>query len=144
VDKVESAERIIKADAGTIFAVLADPSRHRDIDGSGSVRDAAESSPSRLTLGATFGMNMRIGVPYRMTNTVVEFETDRRIAWSHVGGHVWRYVLEPLDGGTRVTEEFDWRTSKAPLFLRLTRAPARNRASLVKTLERLDALVTAR
>ena len=32
---------------------------------------------------------------------VVEFEEDRRIAWRHYGHHIWRYTLEPTDGGTR-------------------------------------------
>ena len=43
-----------------------------------------------------------------------EFEENRRIAWAHVGGHRWRYELEEVDGGTRVTESFDWSTSRAP------------------------------
>ncbi len=35
----ESVERVIPAPAEKIFDLLADPSRHREIDGSGSVRD---------------------------------------------------------------------------------------------------------
>jgi hypothetical protein len=31
-------------------------------------------------MGSTFGMSMQMGVPYSMTNTVIEFELDRRIA----------------------------------------------------------------
>jgi hypothetical protein len=76
-----------------------------------------------------------------MTNTVVEFEENRRIGWRHVGGHVWRYELEPVEGGTKVTESFDMTTAKSPLLLRLLRAPQRNRESIRATLERLAAVV---
>ena len=55
-------------------------------------------------------------VPYRITNTVVEFEPDARIAWRHFAGHRWRYELEAVDGGTRVTESFD--ISHTPMLAR--------------------------
>ena len=109
---LESVERVIPAPAADIFALLADPSRHQDIDGSGSVHDA-KNPPQRVKLGDTFGMAMKRGVPYSTTNTVVEFEDDRRIAWKTgstgfvgkvLGGPIWRYELEPVDGGTLVRE----------------------------------------
>ena len=51
--------------------------------------------PERLSQGATFGMDMKpFGMPYKIRNTVVEFDEGRRIAWRHFGGHRWRYVLE--------------------------------------------------
>ena len=90
-------------------------------------------------MGATFGMDMKIGAPYRIENTVVEFEEDALIAWRHMGGHRWRYELEPVDGGTRVTETFDWSTSKGPLLLELLGAPKRNTKAIEKTLDRLAA-----
>src|SRR4029077_10912563 len=58
-----SVERIIPAAPEKIFDLLADPARHRDIDGSGTVRDA-KSGSQRLTLGSTFGMSMKMGIPY--------------------------------------------------------------------------------
>jgi uncharacterized protein YndB with AHSA1/START domain len=140
---VVSVSRVIAAAPAAIFDLLADPAQHARFDGSGSVRQARPDAPGRLTLGAQFGMDMKIGVPYRMTNTVVEFENDRRIAWRHFGGHVWRYELEPVSGGTRVTESFDMTTAKSPFMLKLLRAPQRNRTSIERTLERLEQLVTA-
>ena len=119
-----------------VFALLADPSAHARIDGSGTVKGSL-TGPERLSLGARFGMRMHWGVPYVMQNEVVEFEEGRRIAWRHVGHHVWRWVLEPVDGGTRVTEEFDWSTSRAPLVLRAISAPQRNAESIRRTLARL-------
>ena len=134
-------ERVIAASPDAIFDVLADPRRHSEIDGSGSVRKVREGTPERLSLGAHFGMDMKIGMPYRVDNEVVEFEEDRRVAWRHMGHHVWRYELEPVAEGTRVKETFDWTNSRAPWALELVRAPQRNRKSMESTLVRLAALV---
>lgn len=138
--KVVSRSTVVPASADKIFDVLADARRHREFDGSGSVRDAFVNAPERLSLGAKFGMKMRIVVPYSMTNTVVEFEEGRRIGWRHVGGHVWRYILEPVEGGTKVTEEFDWSTNRAPLMLKVMNAQKNNGDAIDKTLGRLVAM----
>ena len=140
-DRVERRSIVVDAAAATIFDVLATPSRHHEFDGSGSVQASRESAPERLSEGAKFGMDMKIVVPYRMTNEVVEFVENETIAWRHFGGHIWRYQLDDVEGGTKITEEFDWRTSKAPPFLKLMGYPAKNAASIEKTLERLAALV---
>ena len=130
---------MVKAPPAAIFDLLADPSKHCEFDGSGTVRAAQAAAPERLSLGAKFGMDMKLGAPYKITNEVVEFEENRRIAWRHFGGHIWRYVLEPVDSGTMVTEQFDWRTNKSPLLIRVLRLDQRNRKSIVATLERLAA-----
>jgi uncharacterized protein YndB with AHSA1/START domain len=136
-DRIERAQRVIPASPQQIFDLLADPRQHAAIDGSGTVRAAHDNVPARLALGAKFGMKMRQGVPYSMTNEVVEFDEPKVIAWRHLGGHVWRYRLEPADGGTLVTEEFDWGPSKAPWLLKLMRAAGRNRKAIDATLARL-------
>jgi hypothetical protein len=97
----------------------------------------AVSGPDRLSLGATFGMSMRYGLPYRITNHVVEFEEGRRIAWRHFGRHRWRYELEPVDGGTRVTETFDLSTVPAPLRPVTRFMGRKNAQSIEQTLDRL-------
>jgi hypothetical protein len=125
-----------------IFALLADPARHHEIDGSGTVVAARSDAPARLSLGSTFGMSMKLGVPYKIENTVVEFAENETIAWKHFGGHVWRYDLragaEP--GTTDVTETFDWSTSKGPLVLQLVGYPKRNARAIERTLDRMAAL----
>ena len=135
--KIVSVTVTVNATPQQIFDLLADPSKHGEIDGSGSIQNAQSSAPERLALGAKFGMDMKIGVSYKITNEVVEFDEPRRIAWRHFGGHVWRYILEPTDGGTLVTEQFDWNTSRSQLLMRVMNYPAKNRASIEKTLERL-------
>jgi uncharacterized protein YndB with AHSA1/START domain len=119
-----------------VFELLADPRKHAEIDGSGTVKSALKAPP-RLSLGSTFGMRMRFGVPYVISNSVVEFEEGRRIAWRHLGHHVWRYELEPVDGGTRVTETFDWGSARSPKVLELLGYPARNAQAIEQTLDRL-------
>lgn len=122
--------------------MLADPRRHSEFDGSGTVRDAV-TGPARLDRGATFGMTMRWGVPYKVLNTVVEFDEGRRIGWRHFGRHVWRYELEPVTGGTRVTETFDYAPSPVARVLELAHAPERNLASIRATLARLTEMFGA-
>jgi uncharacterized protein YndB with AHSA1/START domain len=142
-EQMVSVTREIEASPETIFDILADPSRHGDIDGSGMVLDV-RNGPERLSLGAKFGMDMKIGpLQYRISSNVVEFEENRLVAWAHLGKHRWRYELEPLDGGarTRVTETFDWSTSVFPKGIELTGYPKKHPANMEATLERLAALV---
>ena len=134
-----SRSLVIEAPPAVIFALLADPRRHADIDGSGSVR-AQVRGPQLLSLGARFGMRMHLAVPYVITNTVVAFEADRVLAWRHLGRHIWRYDLEPVAGGTLVTESFRWDSSIAPWAMELFKLPARNTRSIEQTLPRLKAL----
>jgi hypothetical protein len=143
-DRLVAVERFIPAAPQAIFDVLADPSRHPEIDGSGSVKSARPDAPERLSLGAKFGMSMKIGVPYSISNTVVEFDEGSVIAWQHFGRHIWRYRLEPVPGGTTVTEEFDYRRARSPYLLELLQYPTRHRADMEKTLERLAGVVTTR
>jgi hypothetical protein len=138
-----SVSRQIAAPADVIFDILADPSRHAEIDGSGTVRGAKLDDPERLKMGSKFGMKMKIFVPYDMRSTVVEFEEGRQIAWAHFGKHRWRYELEPNDDGTLVTETFDWSTALSPQFIELSGYPKKHPANMEKTLERLEAVAIA-
>lgn len=140
-DQSVSVSRVIPAEASALFDVVADPSLHHVIDGSGSVRGVRGGS-RRLKLGDRFSTSMRIGLPYVISNKVVEFDDGKLIAWAHMGGWRWRYEFEPVEGGTKVTETFDASTSKAGAYLKLMRAAERNRGAMERTLSRLDAFVT--
>jgi uncharacterized protein YndB with AHSA1/START domain len=151
VTDIETVERFIAAPPEAIFDLIADPTRHREIDGSGLVRDSKGPS-QRLELGSTFGMSMKAGLPYSMVNTVVEYDENRRLAWQTrgptaigrlVGGRIWRYELAPRDGGTLVKESWDI-TQESPITKPLVRVGAtRTREAMAKTLERIEELVTA-
>jgi hypothetical protein len=148
---VVSVERVIPAPAAAIFAILRDPSRHHEIDGSGTVRDA-KGQAQQLELGSRFGMSMKMGVPYSMVSTVVEYEPDRRIAWQtrgptplgrFVAGRIWRYELEAVDGGTLVRESWDIR-HESPMTRPIVRQAAdATRRNMAATLQRIEDVVAA-
>jgi hypothetical protein len=154
----------IEAPAPLIFAILANPQRHKDFDGSDMLRGVVINRPIS-GVGDTFTMKMhRLGDDYLMLNHVVEFEPDRRIFWepapgdpsrtegndpSKVGipaGYRWGYILAPDgDDATVVTEVFD----SGPLSEELLRDGAAwiNGAntvleSLAASLDRLDKICT--
>ncbi len=140
-NKSVSVSRLIAAEPAAIFDLLADPARHSEFDGSGTVVAGSSTNPERLRLGARFGMSMRMGVPYKMSNEVVEFVESERIAWRHFGHHIWRYELEAQHDATLVTETFDWGSARIPAaFYELARYPKTNKANIAKTLERLAAV----
>ena len=136
-----SVERVIAAPADEIFAVLTDPSRHCEIDGSGTLAKLTTSN-APLTLGSTFSMRISVGISYTVKNRVLEFSENRLIAWAHWQGQRWRYELEPQDdGSTLVRETFDWSTAKLPRSIELIGAHRKNVPNMEKTLERLAELV---
>jgi glutathione peroxidase len=113
--------RRIAAPAAAVFAVVADPARHVDIDGSGMLVLAHETPPL-TAVGDVFVMDMDrepLGdVPmgrYQTQNTVTRIEPDRLVEWAPGGvgrnpyGHVYGYQLTPLDdGATDVALYCDW------------------------------------
>jgi uncharacterized protein YndB with AHSA1/START domain len=145
-----SVDRVIKAPASAIFAIVSDASRHPEIDGSGSViKVKKDGAPEQLRLGSVFGMSMKLGVPYSMSNTVIEFEPDRRIAWQtrlagplgrFVGGRIWRYEFEETGGGTKVTETWDISEDKQGFLLRSGKVAQQFAGTMSKTLDKLAEL----
>jgi hypothetical protein len=125
----------VTAPPESVFVLLANPHRHHEFDGSGSVQGAI-SGPERLGPGDSFGVRMKIGLPYRITNHVVEFEENRRIAWCHFAKAVWRYELEPVAEGTRITETFDHGVSRFTKGIELMKFPRVNAKSIRDTLRR--------
>jgi hypothetical protein len=131
---------VINAPVQRIFDVIADPYRHPEFDGSGTVKKGS-SGPHRLSQGATFGMDMKLGFPYKIKNTVEEFDEPTQIAWRHAGRHRWRYELRAIDEGTtEVTETFDGSTALFPPALNAMNAYDNNQKAILKTLVRLKAL----
>ena len=150
--EVVSVERVIPAPPEQVFAIIADPHRHHEIDGSGTVRDA-HGEAQRLSLGAEFGMSMKWFVPYAMKSRVIEYDENRRLAWQTVpvyplsdrlaGGRIWRYELEPVEGGTLVRETWDISQEAGLSKPLVARGRAKTVENMDKTLARIEELVTA-
>jgi hypothetical protein len=118
-----SATLTVSVPAARVFAVLADPTTHSAIDGTGWVQDAADRVP--LTeAGQIFRMNMyhpnHPDGSYQMANKVQVLDPPRAIGWLpgsdangdgqlQFGGWSWRYDLAPLGPSeTEVTLTYDW------------------------------------
>jgi Polyketide cyclase / dehydrase and lipid transport len=100
----------VAAPAAELYALAADPRRHPELDGSGTVRDNIEMPP-QLVVGSKFSTKMKMyGVPYRITSTVTALKPNELVEWRHPVGHRWRWEFEALSPNlTQVTETFDYR-----------------------------------
>jgi hypothetical protein len=88
-------------------------------------------------------MAMKIKVPYRIKNTVVAFEENKKITWCHFMKWTWCYELNDCGNGqVVVTESFD--ASDIPVYakwwLKKTGAMAHNPKWMAKSLVRLKAI----
>ena len=118
-----SATLTVAVPVAQVFAVLADPTAHSAIDGTGWVQEPADRAP--LTeVGQIFRMDMyHPGHPdgdYQTANKVHVLDPPRAIAWLtgydpkgdgqlEFGGWFWRYDLAPLGPSeTEVTLTYDW------------------------------------
>jgi uncharacterized protein YndB with AHSA1/START domain len=146
-----SVDRVIKAPASRIFALLADAGNHASFDGSESVNHASKESVP-LSIGSKFGMAMRgrketLFLPYRTTNTVIEYQPDRRIAWKTtalgglLGGRIWRYDLSPTESGTLVRETWDVSQDKQKWMITSGSMPSLTEQGIRATLERIAKLL---
>ncbi len=117
-----SATLTVAVPAARVFAVLADPTTHSAIDGTGWVQEAANQAP--LTeVGQVFRVDMyhpdHPDGNYQVANKVLVFDPPRAIGWLpgveqgdgdlEFGGWTWRYDLAPLGPSeTEVTLTYDW------------------------------------
>ena len=113
----------IDAPAEAVFAVLADPSAHAAIDGTGWVRESLQDDRITAT-GQVFRMAMyhpnHPDKDYTMANRVEVFDEPRAIEWQpgtespetgelSFGGWTWGYDLEAIGPAqTTVTLTYDW------------------------------------
>lgn len=134
-----SATATVAATPAAVFDFLRRPANHPVISGDHTVKGVIKG-PETLSDGDRFGMSMRMGVPYRVSSKVVEFEPDRLLAWCHLGGHRWRWQLEPVGAeATRVTETYDQSCAKVPLLLRVAGYPKKHEANVKASVANLVA-----
>lgn len=134
-----SATTVVDAPPDEVFDFLRRPANHPEISGDHTVQ-GTRTGPETLGEGDRFGMSMKMGIPYRISSKVVELEEGRRIAWCHMGGHRWRWELEPVgDAKTKVTETFDMSTAKFPPALRLMGYPKRHRRNVANSVANVAA-----
>ncbi|WNG87596.1 SRPBCC family protein [Mycobacterium sp. ITM-2016-00317] len=156
-DEFMRAARTIDAPPETVFDVLADPTTHQAIDGTGWVRESLDGK--RLTeAGQVFRMAMYHqnygGMHYEMANRVEVFQPPRAIGWLpgqgdddaklDFGGWTWRYDLAPVGHEqTEVTLTYDW-SGVPPTIREEIEFPPFDREHLDNSLEHLSALARER
>jgi hypothetical protein len=132
----------VKAPAAELFEIVADPYRHAELDGSGTVVGAV-TGPRRLSADAEFSVRMKqYGAPYKITSRVTDFADGRVVEWQHPLGHRWRWEFAPVSADvTTVTETFDYSrlSGLKAKGLELTGTPKKNAAGIEATLRNLQA-----
>jgi len=153
-DERFEVQRTIAATPEEIFALLADPQGHVDIDSSGMLLDATGAPVTAV--GDTFVVHMDrealndypLGL-YDVTVSITAFEQDREIAWTVVGalkpnlGHIYGYSLEPTAEGTLVTSYYDW-SDIDPVWREAAIFPIMSEGALRATLGILARTITRR
>ena len=151
-----TASVTIDAAPEAVFAVLADPSAHAAIDGTGWVRGSMGGE--RITAaGQVFRMAMyhpdHPDKDYRIANRVEVFDEPRAIAWKpgtespdtgelSFGGWIWRYDLEQTGPtSTTVTLTYDW-SAVQPHVREYLQFPPFPLDHLDRSLQHLSDLVT--
>lgn len=153
-DDTMTAAVTIDAPADAVFAVLADPSAHEKIDGTGWVREALDgdrlTGEGQVFRVAMFHPNHPDG-HYEMANRVVAFAPPRTIAWEpgqrdadsgdlSFGGWIWRYDLTPsAPSRTDVTLTYDW-SAVPPALREHISFPPFGKEHLERSLRHLAAL----
>jgi hypothetical protein len=132
----------VDAPAAELYAMAADPRRHHELDGSGTVRQNIDAPP-KLTVGSKFSTHMKMfKVPYRITSRVTALKSNELVEWRHPVGHHWRWEFEALSPtATRVTETFDYhdagRLKNALGYYHLIGARKFNATGIESTLSKL-------
>ncbi|WP_037368148.1 SRPBCC family protein [Amycolatopsis orientalis] len=146
--------RFLPAPAGSVFAVLADPQGHVDIDASGMLMDAEGERVTQA--GDRFVVHMdrealgdRPLGKYDVEVVITKLVPDEEIAWTVEGSfrphvrHIYGYRLEPAEGGTLVTSYYDWSELSDEWKARLT-FPVVPESALKATLGILERTVRRR
>ncbi len=134
-----SRRAVIQAPVEELFDLVANPYRHSEMDGSGSVGNVV-SGTERMVEGEPFQMKMRMfGLNYRTNSNPITVRENEIVEWQVAGRQKWRWEFKPLGrSSTEVTETWDVRGLWwAPLF-RITGFFRSNAKGIEETLRRLQ------
>jgi hypothetical protein len=152
-----SASLTIDAAPEVVFAVLADPSTHAAVDGTGWVQGSAEEGRIAAD-GQVFRMAMyhpnHPDKEYVTANLVEVFDEPRAIGWKtgtesetgelSFGGWTWRYDLAAAGSWqTTVTLTYDW-SAVGPDVREYIQFPPFPLSHLENSLQHLGELVSTR
>jgi hypothetical protein len=151
---ITTATITIPASAEEVFGILADPTTHEAIDGTGWVRESLDGESLTRT-GQIFRIAMyHDNLPnknYEMANKVVVFDRPHAIAWEpgrdaagdgtlSFGGWIWRYDIR--DAGPSeadITLTYDW-SAVPPELRQHIQFPPFDAAHLENSLKHLSDL----
>jgi hypothetical protein len=148
----------IPASAEEVFGILADPTTHEVIDGTGWVRESLDGEFLTHT-GQIFRIAMyHDNLPnknYEMANKVVVFDRPHAIAWQpgqdaagdgklSFGGWIWRYDIRDVGPSEAdITLTYDWSAVPAELRQHI-QFPPFDAAHLENSLKHLSDLAVSR
>ncbi|HBJ72573.1 MAG TPA: polyketide cyclase [Actinobacteria bacterium] len=137
---------VVPASAQAVFAVLADPTRHREFDGADMVRDALDPEPLTAE-GQIFRMNMQHGSvgDYTIENHVLIVKPNEEISWMPSAGgrtptgYWWGYDIRAIDDRScEVGLNYDWSAVTNPKMR--ARFGHSNQANMQESLTQLQGL----
>lgn len=150
-----SSTRVIAAPASAIYALVASPEGHVQIDGSGMLVASPDSKPV-TAVGDTFLMHMDraplADIPdmgkYDVTVIITNIAEDQLVEWGILAndgkpfGYVYGYALKAVGGhSTEVTTYCDWSGLSEKRKARIA-FPIVPLSMMVKSLDNLEAIVT--
>ena len=147
--KRQTVTRKVPVPTERLFAVLVDPTRHPEIDGSGMVLGAA-TTEQLGKVGDIFTMDMHqddFG-DYQADNHIVELEPGQKIAWATAGagqdpiGHVWTWEFTTEGESTIVTHSYDWSGVTDEGLLAVLNFPRVSADQMAETIDKLAAAAT--
>jgi hypothetical protein len=144
----------IPASAEKVFGILADPTTHESIDGTGWVRESLDGE-SLTHIGQIFRIAMHHdnhpNKDYEMANKVVVFDRPQAIGWQpgqdgagdgtlSFGGWIWRYdIRDTGPSEAQVTLTYDW-SAVPPELREHIQFPPFDDAHLENSLQHLSEL----
>ena len=146
-----TVRRDIPASASDVFAVLSNPDRHVELDGSGFVQGVDHAD--RITAsGQSFRMNMtgdHMGGDYQTDNVVSGYEPGKLLAWktapagTEPPGWEWLWELDAQGPDTTsVSLTYDWEKVTDPDILSKVSFPLVTKDQLDDSLSALAQAVS--